>query len=187
MPMPSSPPPLPLLAVTRIAPLHELPSRERTRIRAAFAKGKGRSKTIAMAPVPTIDAADYNSLIDEARQGHIEADKVVVAQTDEPDLATRLQLIEQSLARDAAGLLFERRRAEKEGRDGSQISGRRIDALVKLGSLVLERQRLGLGGDNPRHLEVVTALFVETVRRVAVETLPPEVGSRLLSAFIAAL
>lgn len=166
--------------------MHELPSRERTRIRAAFTKGKGRPRAIALAPVPTIDAADYHRVIDEARHMHIESDQVVVSQANEPDLAARLQLIEVSLARETAGLLFDRQRAEKEGRDGLQISGRRIDGMLKLADLVLERQRLGLRGDNPKHLEIVTDLFIEVVRRVASE-LPSEVAERLMSAFVSAI
>lgn len=152
-------------------------------LRAAVVRGRGRPPTIALTPITTLDAASYNALVDEARQGHIEADVVVVGQRDEPELAARLRVVEGSLAKEAAGLLFERRQAEKAGRDGSQISGRRIDALLKLASLVLERQRLGLGGDNAEHLQLVTALFVDTVRRVAAETLPAEVGSRVLAAF----
>lgn len=180
--MSSSIPPFQLTAVTRIAPMHELPSRERTRIRAAFSKGKGRSKTIAMAPVPTIDAADYHRVIEEARRLHVDGDVVVTAQANESDLTVRLQLIEQSLAREAAGLLFDRRQAEKEGRDGAQLAGRRIDALIKLSSVVMERCHLGLTGGNPEHMRIAEDLFISTVQLVATETLPSDRADSFMKA-----
>lgn len=163
--------------------MHELPSRERTRIRAAFIKGKGRSKEIALAPVPTIDATDYHRVIDEARQRHLETDVVVTAQGYEPDLTARLRIIEQSLAREAAGLLFERQQAEQAGRDGSQFAGRRIDALTKIASVVMERCRLGLRGESSKHLKIVSDLFAATVRRIGTETLPNDVVERFMTAF----
>src|SRR5581483_3505491 len=159
-------------AVTRLMPIADLPRRERGRHGHCVVRGGGRPKKIEVAP--TADADDYNAALDEQRQVWVHGDAVVGTQTDptvEP--VARLRAIERALAEETAALLWDRREAERQGRDGSQIATRRIDALQKLGLTVLGRVRFYEPDIAPEKLRTIAALWVEMMKEAA-EVLPAD-------------
>jgi hypothetical protein len=73
----------------------------------------------------------------------VAADPLVNATRGQTAGAELLHLAMFELARESSSLLWDRQVAEEKGSDFAIISSRRVDALSKLGGLVLALQRLG--------------------------------------------
>lgn len=151
-------------AVTKLLPVHHLPRRERARLGHCVVRAGGRPKKIE---VPVVDADGYNTAIDEQRQVWIQADPVVRTQEDGSDPVLRLREVEKGLAAETASLLWERRRAERDGGDAAQVSTRRIEALHKLSLAVLGRVRFFESEIAPEKVERIANLWVEMIREAA--------------------
>ncbi len=170
---PSKPPPSDLkariAALARIAPIHQLPRRERGRLGACIVKGGGRPKTIKVA-----HADDYNAEVERQRDEWVQADAIVTTQSDpKVEAVSRLRAIERGLAEESASLLWDRRRVERVGGDGSQIASRRIDALCKLALTVLGRVKFYEPEIDPKRLERITQLWIQMIKEAA-ENIPQE-------------
>jgi hypothetical protein len=147
----------------------------------------GRPRSIARAPDEQQLA--QHQRVAERLQYHVEADPVVRAVSIEPDRTSTVALdaAMMEIAREAAGLLWERRQAQVRGRPEAQkISRRRTDALGRLANLVLERARLGgseLDPFDPK-LQRLVSLFNEQAREVALEAIQPEHATRFIELYL---
>jgi hypothetical protein len=106
----------------------------------------------------------------------IDADPMVRAVQGQLDHMSVLRLLRMEIAKEAAALHFQRVENEKYGKDTSQTSSRRIDALLKVANIELEMRKLGqdvidLHGER---FQRVFALWIEMMRETAAELLTPE-------------
>lgn len=126
--------------------------------------------------MPTTSDLQYHALMSEEKARFIDADDVVTASRNGADAAHMLKLIRAEVAKEAAALHFQRIENEKYGKDTSQNSTRRIDALTKIANIELEIKKLGSEAIDLRHpkFQRVFALWIEMMREVASETLTPE-------------
>jgi hypothetical protein len=181
--MPSQPPPSDTpTATANVLALETLAGRRRP----------GRPKSIRRAP--DADEIEQYRRVAGFLRSYVEADPVVAAtsavEADRTSTA-KVDAAMLAIAREAAGLGWERQQAQTQGRrDAEKISSRRVDALSRLASLVGERARLGpvddLDAKDPK-VQLVVADFVDRVREVATETLVPDVAEKFLVAFVGKL
>lgn len=164
--------------VRKLLPVHAAPrvggkSKGGTTLKVA--RGPGRPRNVER--MPTTSDLEYHAEMSEAKQRFIDADPVVVAATKGNIEATRvLKLIQTEVAKEAAALHFARVESEKYGKDTSQTSTRRIDALTKIANIELEIRKLGPSSIDPHSEEFqrIFSMWVEAIRDVAAETLSPE-------------
>lgn len=153
--------------VAAVLPLHAIPGIEAKR-------GRGRPRTVH--PKPVVSDLAYHAEVAERRAKFIDIDAVVKAATSRQDAAEMLQRIKEETAREAASLHFNRVEAEKYGKDTTQISRNRIAALREIAALELEIKKMGvtvidLKGER---FQKIFALFMETIKEAAMETMTPE-------------
>ena len=101
------------------------------------------------------------------RKQFLKADQLLRKAKNEPDSSDFMDLIMQELAKESASLGFEIEEHQNEGKEVSQISGRRVRVLEKLGDAWLRRQeRLKSVGiidlDTPAIAELLVA-YTETL------------------------
>lgn len=121
---------------------------------------------------PDADELDYVRQINARRRAHVDRDALVSAiQAD--DSRQILSAAELGLAREAASLMFEIERRQNKGGDVAQLHSRRVDALVKLASIVLSRRKL-FPADPGEYIPKITAFFIESVAAVLHQTLDPQ-------------
>jgi len=147
----------------------------------------GRPRSIGRAPDE--HERERHRRLQARLQAFVEADAVVKA-TSVETARTSTSTVDQALlsvARECAGMKWEREQAQARGRPGSEkIASRRIDGLSRLANLILERTRAGaddgLDPFNPKFQRVV-ALFLQQMRACAEETLTADVAAGFLSRF----
>ncbi len=141
----------------------------------------GRPRKVVAAPKIDADEQAYLDAVCRARADHIEADTVVGA-VARKRADTILDEVIVALAREAAGLKWEREQAERQGRDAAMTSSRRIDALHKAALTILGRHRLGMATIDPRSQAMgkVIAFFVQYVEDALRTTLPAPRANELV-------
>lgn len=137
-------------------------------------RGRGRPRKVER--MPTTSDLQYHALISEQKAKFVDTDSVVRATTSGADTHQVLNLVKAEVAKEAAALHFQRVENEKYGKDTSQMSTRRIDALTKIANIELEIKKLGTDAIDLRHpkFQKVFALWIEMMREVATEILTPE-------------
>jgi hypothetical protein len=87
------------------------------------------------------------------------------------------------LAREAASLGFERRRLERLGKTAAQVSSRRIDALVRIGAIAVERHRHRPHDFDVRSdkFQTIVRCFLEIMRETVNETVDRETAEVFLA------
>lgn len=135
----SKPPDGALKALVRLAPLHDLPTRERGRL--GILRRRGRPRSIAA--VPTADEAAYAETVSKLRADHVETDTLVRALEGSARAVDVLRAIEEGLAIENASLRWELEHGHHKGRVREQMMSRRIDGLSKLAAVELAIHRLG--------------------------------------------
>lgn len=164
--------------VRKLLPVHAAPrvgGKAKGGTTLKVARGPGRPRNVER--MPTTSDLEYHAAMSEEKQRFIESDPVVVAATKGKVEATRLlKLIQTEVAKEAAALHFQRVESEKFGKDTSQTSTRRIDALTKIANIELEIKKLGPSSIDPRSEEFqrIFMMWVDAIRDVAAETLSPE-------------
>ena len=121
------------------------------------------------------DPSTYYAAMSQAKASFVDADGLVSASTVRTDSVEMLRMVKSEIAREAAALHFQRLEAEKAGKDTSQLSVRRIDALVKIANMELEIRRLGADIIDLRSekFQKVFRLWIEMLRQAAAETMNP--------------
>lgn len=124
---------------------------------------------------PTADDEDRYNAEAEAREQFVANDPVVRSAAGRDPIAL-LSTLKAEVAREAAALARQRIESEKMGRDISQVSGRRIDALKKIADIEMEMRKIGFDqlDVHSEKFQKVFKLWIETIRGVAEQTLNPE-------------
>jgi hypothetical protein len=107
---------------------------------------------------------------------HFIANDPVVRSAAGRDPVALLGTLKAEVAREAAALVYQRIENEKMGKDISQVSGRRIDALKKIADIEMEMRKIGFDqlDVHSEKFQRVFKLWIETIRSVAEHTLNPE-------------
>jgi hypothetical protein len=147
----------------------------------------GRPRSIIRAPTEVERAR--HQLVAERLRRHVEADPLVRATSAPTDRASpeAFDAAMREIAREAAGLLRERRQAQFRSRpEAAKIASRRISALERLAGLLLERLRLGpderVEPQDPKVRKIV-ALFMTDFRECAFETLSAADAEKFTTAY----
>lgn len=134
---------------------------------------KGRPRKIELRP--SLADLDHHAAVAVEREQFIAADELVVALGRGENTRTVLRILAKEIVREAAALEFQRREVEKRGRDGAQISSRRVDALRKVADIEIKLRELEGEAWNlaSEPFQRLFALWVERLSAIAHETLPP--------------
>jgi len=124
---------------------------------------------------PTEEALKHYEELSEERQKFIKEDSVF-KNAGQNDPMVLLSSLKAEVAREAASLHYQRVQDEKLGKDTTRISGRRIDALKKIADIEMEMRKIGFDqvDVHSEKFQRIFKLWIETMRLVAEETLPPE-------------
>lgn len=124
---------------------------------------------------PTEEDLEHFQELAKERKEFIENDPVVKSATDRDPLAL-LSTLKAEVAKEAAALIFQRVQNEMVGKDTTQISGRRIEALKKIADIEMEMRKIGFDQVDVygEKFQKVFKLWIDIMRTVAEQTLPPE-------------
>jgi len=120
------------------------------------------------------DNAAYEATLSE-RTEFIEQDAVVQSARGKDPLAL-LSTLKAEVARESAALAYQRLLNEKMGRDITQVSSRRIDAIKKIADIEMEMRKIGFDqiDIHSEKFQRIFKLWIENIRTVAEQTLTPE-------------
>lgn len=171
--------------VRQLLPVHLAPHTGKNGLKVT--RGRGRPRKVER--MPTTSDLEYNALMSEEKSKFIDGDPVYKASVDKASSSEILHLVKTQVAREAAALAFQRIENEKSGKDTAQVSSRRIDALIKIANLEIEKNKHGgdildLGSES---FQRVFKMLVDTMRQVAVEVLPEEQVDLLFNRFGSAM
>lgn len=135
---------------------------------------RGRPRKVERMPTPA--DLEYHAQASEEKAKFIESDPVVLAAQGKLDPVAVMKLLRTEIAREAAALHYQRIENEKYGKDTSQTSTRRIDALLKIANIEMEIKKIGTDAIDlhGERFQKVFALWVEMMRETAAELLTPE-------------
>lgn len=135
------------------------------------ARLRGRPRKMRLQP--RADERLYAQTINALRTTTIGADPLVRGLEDGDDTPSVVAKLKVELARESASLGWEAQHAAEAGRDPSNFSARRIDAMSKLAAITGTAIRLGLRRElDPELLSRLKEFFISTVESVACETVP---------------
>jgi hypothetical protein len=160
--------------VRSLLPVHAAPKRGAGGGTLNVSRQRGRPRKVEK--MPTTSDLEYHSRMSDAKHRFIDDDPVVVATSGKVEPTALLRKLRTEIAKEAAALHFQRIENEKYGKDTSQTSTRRIDALTKIAHIELEIAKLGPSQIDVRSekFQLIMQLFVAFVQEAASETLSPE-------------
>lgn len=156
----------------QLLPVHAAPNTGKNGLK--ITRGPGRPRKVERAA--TVSDLEYHARISEQKAEHVDYDPLVRATLHHADSSDVLHLVKTEVAKEAASLHFQRLENEKFGRDTSQVSSRRIDALTKIANIELEIKKIGANTLDLKNEKIqrVFKYFIGKIKDVATETLPPE-------------
>ncbi len=161
-----------IASVVSIVPVHGAPRTDKNDLKVK--RKPGRPRKIERAA--TTSDLEYHVEMVAKRQEFIGTDELVKAVEAKDGPLNILYLIKKEVAKEAASLHFERIETEKHGRDTGQVSTRRIEALKKIADIELKIKELDNESINlsSERMQKVFQQWVEALREIAQETMPPE-------------
>ena len=139
-------------------------------------RGPGRVRTPAPRPSARRRAKteDYNRALEEF------TDAEAVMQAVRGESVESLYAAREAIAREAAALLFERKRAVPGSREAARISSRRIGALTEVGSLTVAIHKTHPGQPSPERLERILGLLRSDIEEAVRDLFDETTAQRLL-------
>jgi hypothetical protein len=148
-------------------PIHAIPSVRAARLR-------GRPPKVRLQPAA--DERAYHEQLAERRADALDHDPLVRA-ADEHGYGDVIGQVIVEIAAEAAGLRFDRERAQDRGLEHTpQLCSRVLDAYSKLSTLVLVRHELQRGNPTDAQIERVKALFLGDIEEIVTDVLGVEVA-----------
>lgn len=164
-------------SMLKVLPVHAAPTvggkaKQGTQLKVK--RGRGRPRKVER--MPTTSDLEYHAKVVEERTRQIASDPVVQAAERHLDSVDLLQMIKIEIAKEAADLASQRIENQKFGKDTATVSSRRIDALNKVASIEFEIRKMGADFVDLRgeRFQKVFILWIETLKNIATEVLPPE-------------
>lgn len=156
-----------------------------------FKPTRGLPPTLAARSIDAISPQDaqYHALLIERRTRFIDDDPLVKVVDAGGDAFAVLREIKREIARESASLHFDRMEFEKRGKDPTTVSARRIEALRRIADIELKIRELDQHALNlsSEKMQRIFALWVEAMREIAQEVLPPEVMDLFFNRFATAM
>jgi hypothetical protein len=159
--------------------LYELPLHAAS-TRRQMERSRGRPRTVSKRP--RYRQLEREQWLRAELVRHQDEDGLVRATRSGGSTRDVIDAISEEVAREAAGLEWERSHQTPGTRDAERISSRRVRALADLARLQLERRQL-MAGDVDLHaagVQRVVEMFVRRVERVVRDVLPPESAERVV-------
>ncbi len=150
-------------------------------------RGRGRPRKVEKAPQTT--DLQYHMAMTEARQKFMASDPLLRAVEGKVDPVEILYQVKRSVAQEAASMAFDQIEGQKRGKDTSQMSSRRIEALKKIAEIELKLRELETETVNftSERFQKVFQFWIQQLSKVAAETLPAEVLDLFMSRFSEAM
>lgn len=150
-------------------------------------RGPGRPRKVERAPQVT--DLEYHVAMTEARQKYMASDPLLVAIENKVDPVDILYQVKRGVAIEAASMAFDQIEGQKRGKDTSQMSSRRIEALKKIAEIELKLRELEAESLNftSERFQKVFHFWVRRLATVAQETLPPEMQDLFMNNFARAM
>jgi len=171
--------------ILSVLPIHDAPYTGHHHLKLTRSVGRPRK----VERMPTTRDLEYHAIIAKKKVEFVESDPLKVDVERKADSASVLQKIKLEVAREIASIQYQRVEAEKYGRDTASMSSRRIDALERLARIELkmkemDRETINLGSEK---MQKIFMLWVEVMREVATEVLPPETMDLFFNRFATAM
>lgn len=142
---------------------------------------RGRPRRAALAPEAS--EIEYCKSINVLLDGWVRQDALVRAlELPRHDPSAVVWSAIEEIAVESASLRFEIQEATARGRDSAQLHSRRIDALSKIGSIMLMLRKLGHESLSPPTVERIRSVFFDLVFDTLDEALPAESADRARAA-----
>ena len=124
---------------------------------------------------PTKEEQEAYEAEAEERRTFIE-NHPVVKSAQGKDSLDLLAMVKAEVARESAALMHQRLENERLGRDISQVSSRRIDALKKIADIEMEMRKIGFDQVDVygEKFQRIFKLWIDTIAEIAGQTLAPE-------------
>ena len=124
---------------------------------------------------PTSDDLKYYQATADERRDFIDNDPIVLGARGRDPLVL-LSVLKTEVAKEAAALAYQRILNEQMGKDISQVSSRRIDAIKKIADIEMEMRKIGFDQIDVygEKFQKIFKPWIETIRDVAEHTLTPE-------------
>jgi hypothetical protein len=171
-----------LEAAASLLPLHDVgPFEGETGI---IKRGPGRPRKIEKRP-GRLDL-EYHAKMSVERQKFIDTDPLVgIIEKNPNDTLTLLHRVKLDVAREAAALQFQRIESEKYGKDSSSISIKRVKALEEIARIEIKLRQIDQDSINlhSEKIQKIFSMWIETMREVALEVLPPELLDMFFNRF----
>ncbi len=161
-----------LADVLQLIPVQDAPNTGHRDLK--IKRGPGRPRKVERAP--QVSDLEYHAAMIEARERFINSDRLVQAVESKADPVEILFQVKASVAREASSLAFEQIEGQKRGKDTSQMSSRRIEALKKIAEIELKLRELEAESINftSERFQKVFAFFTEKMQEAAKDTIPQE-------------
>jgi len=159
--------------VVQLLPVHAAPNGP-DRHPLKMQRRAGRPRRVERAP--TTSDLEYHAAMVEEKARFVDNDPVVQASGKHTDPLSMLAFIRTEVAKESAALHFQRIENEKHGKDTSQISTRRIDALKKIADIELELKKLGADviDVHSEKFQRIFALWISIIRTICEDTMSSE-------------
>lgn len=146
-------------------------------------RGRGRPRKVERAP--QVSDLEYHAEMIAARHRFISSDPLVQAIEGKQDPIDILFQVKKNVAREASSLAFDQIENQKRGKDTSVMTGRRIEALRKIGEIELKIRELEVESINftTERFQKVFQLFISKLLIVSKEMLPEESRTTFMSRF----
>lgn len=146
-------------------------------------RGPGRPRKVERAP--QVSDLEYHAAMTEARQKFMASDPLLLAIEEKCEPGVILYQVKASVAREAASMAFDQIEGQKRGKDTSQMSGRRIEALKKIAEIELKLRELDAEAINftGERFQKVFHFWIQRLSTTVKETLPEEMQDLFLSNF----
>jgi hypothetical protein len=151
-------------------------------------RGPGRPKKVE--PKPTDDDLRHHAAVAQERAAFIAKDNLVRGLSEGAETTVILRAVLVALASEAASLLHQRVELEARGRDSTQTSSRRVETLRRIAEIELRMHDRSNGGDpdlSSEGFQRIFACWVDRLRVVAQQVMPPETLDLFFSSFASAL
>jgi hypothetical protein len=124
---------------------------------------------------PTVEDLEHYASTEEERTAFVENDPVVRGAKGRDPLIL-LSILKTEVAKEAAALAYQRQLNEQMGKDISQVSSRRIDAIKKIADIEMEMRKIGFDQIDvySEKFQKVFKFWIETIQSVAENTLTRE-------------
>lgn len=161
-------------SLLKVLPVHDAPNTGHRTLKVH--RGPGRPRKVER--MPTTSDLQYHALMAAEKIKFVENDPIVKSVKAGESSVVTLRKVKLAIAKEAAGIVFDRIEHEKRGRstESAALAAKRIDSLKRVSDVELKLRELESAKfdmSSPK-FQAVFAFWVAKLKGVAMEVLPPE-------------